>query len=101
MSRLMICCISSSRSIKLVAEVSSSMRNVRAPASIPSMTPAAWEVLPLASGVEKQRVSLPFGKSLMNMEMFTLLMLRPSSARSFKAVSSVITYSLPSPAMWL
>ena len=66
-----------------------------------STTPAAWEVLPLASGVEKEVVSFLLGRSLMNMEMSTLRMERPSSARSFTAVSSVMTNSLPSPAMWL
>ena len=37
----------------------------------------------------------------MNMEISTFLMLLPSSARIFIAVSSVMTYSLPSPAIWL
>ena len=42
-------CISSSRIMKLVAQVSSSMRKTFAPLSMPSITLAAWEVLPLAS----------------------------------------------------
>lgn len=35
--------------------------------------PAAWEVLPLASSVEKQRVSFLFGRSLMNRENIYIL----------------------------
>ena len=100
-SRLMIFCIRSSLTMKLVAEVSSSIRKTRLPASIPSMTAAAWEVLPLASSVEKQRVSFLLGRSLINREMSTFWTLRPSSARSFMAVESVMTYSRPSPATWL
>ena len=44
-------CISSSRIMKLVALVSSSIRNTSAPASIASTVFAACEVLPLASSV--------------------------------------------------
>ena len=66
-----------------------------------STTLAAWEVLPLASSVEKAVVSLPLGRLLIHWEMSVRRMLRPSSARIFMAVSSVITYSRPSPAMWL
>ena len=101
LERLMIFCIRSSRTMKLVAEVSSSIRKTRLPASMPSITAAAWDVLPLASSVEKHRVSFLLGRSLMNREISVLRMLRPSSARSFMAVLSVITYSRPSPAMWL
>ena len=101
LSRLTMRCIKSSLSIKFVAEVSSSIRKARAPDSTPSMTAAAWEVLPLASAVEKAAVFLPFGRSLIKREISTLLMLRPSSARSLTAVQSVITYSRPSPAIWL
>ena len=101
LERLMIFCIRSSRTMKLVAEVSSSIRKTRLPASMPSMTAAAWDVLPLASSVVKHRVSFLLGRSLMNREMSVLRMLRPSSARSFMAVLSVMTYSRPSPAMWL
>lgn len=68
---------------------------------MPSAIPAAWEVLPLASRVEKQWVSFLLGRSLMNMEISTSLINLPSSERSFSAVSSVITYSLPSPWIWL
>ena len=100
MSRRMTRCISSSRTMKLVALVSSSMRSREVPASMLSMTLAAWEVLPLASSVSKAAVSLPLGRPLMNREMSVLRMLRPSSARIFTAVGSVITYSRPSPAMW-
>ena len=101
LSGLTTCCIRASRSIKLVAEVSSSSKNTWLPASIASTIPAACEVLPLASSVEKRWVSFLFGRSLINMEMSASLMKRPSSARSFTAVSSVMTYSLPSPAIWL
>ena len=45
------------------------------------------------------QVSFPFGRSLINMEMSVCRMLLPSSARIFIAVSSVTTYSLPSPAI--
>ena len=62
-----------------------------------STIPAAWEVLPLASRVEKQRVSFLFGRSFINMEISTSLIKRPSSERSLTAVASVITYSRPSP----
>ena len=98
LSRLIIFCIKSSRTIKLVADVSSSIKKVRHPASIPSITAAAWEVLPLASSVLKQWVSLRFGKSLINSEISVFRTLLPSSARSFMALSSVMTYSRPSPA---
>ena len=94
-------CIKESRTIKLVAEVSSSRRNTLLPASIPSMIPAACEVLPLASSVEKQEVSFLFGRSLIKREISTSLIKRPSSERSFRAVSFVTTYSLPSPGTWL
>ena len=62
---------------------------------------AAWEVLPLASRVEKRVVSRPLGRRLMNREMSVPVILRPSSARIFRALASVMTYSRPSPAMWL
>ena len=100
MSRRMTRCISSSRIIKLVALVSSSMSSREVPASRLSTTLAAWEVLPLASSVTKDAVSFPLGRPLMNMEMSVRRMLRPSSARIFTAVRSVMTYSRPSPATW-
>lgn len=56
-SRQITRCMKESRTIKLVAEVSSSRRKTLLPASILSTIPAACEVLPLASSVEKQRVS--------------------------------------------
>ena len=65
-----------------------------------SITLAAWDVLPLASSVRNSTVSFPLGRSLINMEISVFLMLLPSSARILTAVSSVITYSLPSPAIW-
>lgn len=99
LSRLITCCINPSRTMKFVAEVSSSSKNKVLPASIPSTIPAACEVLPLASKVEKQWVSFPLGKSLINKDMSTSLMKRPSSARSFTAEESVRTNSLPSPAI--
>ncbi len=101
LSRLITCCINSSRTMKFVAEVSSSIRRSLLPASIPSTTLAACEVLPLASSVENACVSFLFGKSLINMEIFTFLTQRPSSARSFSADVSVMTYSRPSPLIWL
>ena len=100
MSRWMTRCISSSRIMKLVALVSSSMRSREVPASMASTTPAAWEVLPLASSVVKWTVSFPLGRLLINMEMSVFRMLLPSSARILTAVRSVMTYSRPSPAMW-
>ena len=48
--------------MKFVADVSSSIRNSRLPASIASTIPAACEVLPLASSVQKERVSFPLGR---------------------------------------
>ena len=96
----MTLCISSSRIMKFVALVSSSISRRDDPASMLSTTFAAWEVLPLASSVQNLTVSLPLGRSLMNMEISVFWMLLPSSARIFIAVSSVITYSLPSPAIW-
>ena len=62
MSLWMTRCISSSRIMKLVALVSSSMSRREAPASMPSTTFAAWDVLPLASSVQKPTVSFPLGK---------------------------------------
>ena len=99
LSGLTTFCIKASRTIKLVAEVSSSSKSSLLPASTASTMPAAWDVLPLASAVEKSFVSLPFGRSLINMEISTFLINLPSSERSFCAVSSAITYSLPSPAI--
>ena len=77
------------------------MRSAPAPASTASTTLAAWEVEPLASSVEKSTVSFPFGRWLIKGEISTWATALPSSARIFIAVSSVMTYSLPSPLMWL
>ena len=77
------------------------MRNTRLPAPIPSIILAAWDVLPLASSVEKDLVSFPLGRSLINREMSVSVTFRPSSARSFSALSSVMTSSRPSPSTWL
>ena len=100
LSELITLCMNASRTMKLVAQVSSSIRNKEVPASIPSITPAACEVLPLASSVQKEWVSFLFGRSFIKSEISTSFMKRPSSARSFIAVLSVMTYSRPSPAMW-
>ncbi len=99
-SRETTACMRASRTMKFAADVSSSSRNARQPASTASTAAAAWEVLPLASSVEKEVVSTRFGSSPMNGEMSTLRTERPSSARSFTAVASVATYSRPSPAIW-
>jgi hypothetical protein len=48
-----------SRTMKLVAEVSSSSSSAVAPASSASTMFAAWLVLPLASSDEKDRVLRP------------------------------------------
>ncbi|CSB96036.1 Uncharacterised protein [Vibrio cholerae] len=55
-------CMRSSRIIKLVAEVSSSISRVVTPASIDSCNQADCEVEPEASCVLKSVVSLPIGK---------------------------------------
>ena len=99
-SRATTACISSSRTIKLVAEVSSSMSSTRLPASNASAMLAACEVLPLASRVENRTVSLPLGRWLIKRETSVLVIFRPSSARIFRAEDRVITYSRPSPATW-
>ena len=52
-SRQITFCISSSRIIKFVAEVSSSIKSSLEPLSTASIRFAACEVLPLASSVEK------------------------------------------------
>ena len=82
-----------------MAEVSSSMRSVRAPSSRDSMMEAACEVEPDAFSVEKDVVSAPPGRWVMNGEMSTPVTARPSAARTFVAVGSVATSSRPSPGM--
>ena len=76
------------------------MSSTRLPEAIPSMMLAAWEVLPLASRVEKRRVSLPLGRWLIKRDTSVLVIFRPSYARIFRAEDRVITYSRPSPATW-
>ena len=90
-----------SLTMKLVAQVSSSMRRSFVPASMASMVLAAWEVLPDASSVSNSTVSFPLGRSLMNIEISVWQMALPSSALTFTAVRSDATYSLPSPKIWL
>ncbi len=91
--------IRSSRIMKFVAEVSSSMSRVRALASTASTRLAAWDVDPLAFVVEKNLVSVPDGRLLMNGEMSSPVTARPSSARMAVALGSVMTHSRPSSAM--
>ncbi len=93
------CRMRSSRIMKFVALVSSSINNSGAPHSSASTTAAACEVLPEAHAVEKLRchprqnqsvqkdsnrltVSLPNGRFDTNGEMSTPVTLRPSSART-------------------
>ena len=90
----------SSRIMKFVAEVSSSISSVDAPASMASTRLAAWEVEPLALVVLKQRVSVPEGRLVMNGEMSTPVTARPSSARMVTASGRVMTHSRPSPPTW-
>jgi len=76
-------CIRASRIMKLVAQVSSSIRSSCAPASTASTMAAPCDVLPLASSLEKLVVELPNGKLFKKGEMSTLETRRPSSARTF------------------
>ncbi len=86
--------------MKFVAEVSSSISNVCAPASSASTHEAACEVEPLASAVENCPVSAPLERLSMKREMSAPCTARRSSARSFTALASHATSSRPSPAMW-
>lgn len=88
-SRLTTASISRSRTIKLVADVSLSISSTRLLAPSASIVPAACEVDPLASEVEKKRVSRLSGSSPTNSEILTECTARPSSTRSFTAESSV------------
>lgn len=90
----------SSRIMKFVADVSSSIRSVDAPAPTASTRLAACEVDPLALVVLNDRVSAPEGRPAMNGEMSTPVTARPSSARTVTASGRVITHSRPSPAIW-
>ena len=75
--------ILSSRIMKFVALVSSSMSNVEDPDSIASTILDACDVDPDASAEEKQDVDFPIGRLLMNNEIFTSVTHLPSSARIF------------------
>jgi hypothetical protein len=86
--------------MKLVAAVSSSMSNTRAPASRASTRLAAWDVEPDASSVQNRTVSRPRGKWLMNGEMFTFSTRRPSSARMATVAGSETTSCRPSSGRW-
>mmetsp|Transcript_47583 Transcript_47583/g.151864 ORF Transcript_47583/g.151864 Transcript_47583/m.151864 type:complete len:254 (-) Transcript_47583:195-956(-) len=90
-------CIFASRTMKLVAQVSSSSSSTVAPASIASTTLAACEVEPDALLVVKRVVGWPKGRLLMKAEMSVLRTERPSSARTFAAPASQTTNSRPSP----
>ena len=70
-----------SRSMKLVALVSSSTSRQLQPASSASAMFAACDVEPLASCVENARVSRPPGRSLMNAEMSTAATCRGAAMR--------------------
>ena len=87
--------------MKLVAEVSSSIRNREVSDSIPSMILAACDVLPLAFSLLNFLVSLLLGKLFIKSDMSVSFIDLPSSDFIFMAESSVITYSRPSPIMWL
>ena len=93
-------CILLSRIMKLVAEVSSSRSRSRAPASIPSMMEAAWEVEPEALAVEKEAVAWPPGRSPIKGLMSTPVTARPSSERIFRAWARQTVRSRPSPGTW-
>ena len=71
----------SSRIMKFVADVSSSIKSVCAPASRASTRFVACEVEPDAFVVKNRCVSVPDGKLLINGEMSTPVTARPSSAR--------------------
>ena len=64
-------CIFRSRIMKLAAQVSSSINSTRASMSRASTILAAWDVLPLAFGVQKRVVSLLKGRLSMKLEMST------------------------------
>lgn len=105
-----------SRIRKFVAQVSSSKSRVSAPSSsasvtkgmsvsftiivimrnLTSVTPAAIDVLPLASCVEKDVVGIPPGRLLMNGEMSTFVTALPSSPSMDTVLELVTTNSRPS-----
>ena len=87
-------CMRASRTMKLVADVSSSSSSTSAPTSSASTMFAAWLVLPLASSERKERVLRPRGRLVMNGLMSTASTLRPSSARIFTAPAAVTNREL-------
>lgn len=87
----------SSRTSRLVADVSSSINSTRAPDSRASTIAAAWLVEPDASSVDRGRVDRPPGSSPRKAETSTFAMRRPSSARIFTVSGSATTPSRPSP----
>jgi len=90
-------CMRASRTMKFVAEVSSSRSSPVAPVSTASTMLAAWLVLPLASSLEKAVVLRPWGRSPMKAPMSTCSTRRPSSARILTRLRSLTTHSRPSP----
>ena len=92
-------CMRASRIIKFVAQVSSSNKSSLLSISIASEIAAAIDVEPDASLVEKCSVSFICGRLCRKFEISTLAMLLPSSLLTFTALSSVTTYSRPSPLM--
>ncbi len=89
-----------SRIMKLVAQVSSSIKSSSDPASIASRILTAWEVDPLAEGVEKDCVDSIPGKCFMNPDRSMGWTMRPSSARILTAEGRVAMRSRPSPGTW-
>ena len=89
----------SSRIIRFVADVSSSIssRGERKPKA--STIDAACDVEPEAFWVENALVSAPVGRWFMKGETSTFVMGRPSAARIFTASGSAATSSRPSPGM--
>lgn len=107
-------CILRSRMRKFVAQLSSSKRRISAPSSIAcdvrsacfhasvggrertSMTPAAMDVLPLASCVENEVVDVPPGRFVMKGAMLTFVTARPSSPWTETQWAEVTRNSRPS-----
>jgi len=94
-------CIRLSLIMKFVAHVSSSINNNFDSRDIYSIIFADCEVLPDASSVEKLLVVLFYGKLFINGDILTLLIYLPSSDFILIAELFVITYSRPSPGIWL
>jgi len=74
-----------------LAQVSSSSSKHPAPTSRASTIAAAWEVLPLASSVQKNLVSRAYGRLLINGVMSTPSTRRPSSARTCSTHHRTVT----------